>query len=358
MSNLLRCFGFTENRLHLGKAQARWATPKPLRLGHAQAREWLGMALDLLGALALLSVCTVFRDSNSVTNRSARRTQRASFYMHSAEAKPALAAKQQQYAPSFSLSAHCILLTLTHRLRFISSPCFDTPSCARLSLPLPQDGPDRHPPAKPHRTSPFMNRNILVQTYIAPCGTLLLGSFHDKLCLCNWTEGKHPGRVDRRLQAKLAACYMPQASDITQAAARQLDEYFLGQRKSFDLPLLFAGSSFQESVWKQLMDIPYGQTVSYGEIARRIGRPTAVRAVANANGANAISIFAPCHRVIGNDHSLTGYGGGIEAKRFLLCLESGRPAENLRHGSIPGFPPSQSSAKASRRPGRQTSEAV
>ena len=230
--------------------------------------------------------------------------------------------------------------------------------CARLSLPLPQDGPDRHPPAKPHRTSPLMNRNILVQTYIAPCGTLLLGSFHDKLCLCNWTEGKHPGRVDRRLQAKLAACYMPQASDITQAAARQLDEYFLGQRRSFDLPLLFAGSSFQESVWKQLMDIPYGQTVSYGEIARRIGRPTAVRAVANANGANAISIFAPCHRVIGNDHSLTGYGGGIEAKRFLLCLESGRPAENLRHGSIPGFPPSQSSAKASRRPGRQTSEAV
>ena len=287
-----------------------------------------------------------------------RRTQRASFYLHSAEAKPALAAKQQQYAPSFSLSAHCILLTLTHRLRFISSPCFDTPSCARLSLPLLLDGPDRHPPAKPHRTSPLMNRNILVQTYIAPCGTLLLGSFHDKLCLCNWTEGKHPGRVDRRLQAKLAACYMPQASDITQAAARQLDEYFLGQRKSFDLPLLFAGSSFQESVWKQLMDIPYGQTVSYGEIARRIGRPTAVRAVANANGANAISIFAPCHRVIGNDHSLTGYGGGIEAKRFLLCLESGRPAENLRHGSIPGFPPSQSSAKASRRPGRQTSEAV
>ena len=82
---LLRCFGFTENRLHLGKAQARWATPKPLRFGHAQAREWLGMALDLLGALALLSVCTVFRVSNSVTNRSASRTQRARFYLHSAE---------------------------------------------------------------------------------------------------------------------------------------------------------------------------------------------------------------------------------------------------------------------------------
>ena len=89
--------GFAEDWLHLGRVQARWATPKPLRLGHAQARGWLGMALDLLGALALLPVCTVFRDSNSVTNRSARRTQRASFYLHSAEAKPALAAKQQQY---------------------------------------------------------------------------------------------------------------------------------------------------------------------------------------------------------------------------------------------------------------------
>ena len=114
--------GFAEDWLHLGRVQARWATPKPLRLGHAQAREWLGMALDLLGALALFSVCTAFRDSNSVTNRSARRTQRASFYLHSAEAKPALAAKQQQYAPSFSLSAPCILLTLTHRLRFIQIP--------------------------------------------------------------------------------------------------------------------------------------------------------------------------------------------------------------------------------------------
>ena len=90
------------------------------------------------------------------------------------------------------------------------------------------------------------------------------------------------------------------------------------------MPLLFVGSDFQKSVWQMLLEIPYGQTISYGEMARRIGIPKAVRAVANANGANAISIFAPCHRIIGSDRSLTGYGGGLEAKKFLLELEGAR----------------------------------
>ena len=141
MSNLLRCFGFTENRLHLGQTQtvpvwfgSRFAqsllrcfgfTENRLRLSKAQA------------SLALLSVCTVFRVSNSVTNRSASRTQRARFYLHSAEVKPALAAKQQQYAPSFSLSAPCILLTLTRRLRVISNAYFDTPSNPQNTLVSP-----------------------------------------------------------------------------------------------------------------------------------------------------------------------------------------------------------------------------
>ena len=90
------------------------------------------------------------------------------------------------------------------------------------------------------------------------------------------------------------------------------------------MPLLFVGSHFQKSVWQMLLEIPYGQTISYGEMARRIGMPKAVRAVANANGANAISIFAPCHRVIGSDRSLTGYGGGLDTKKFLLALEGVR----------------------------------
>ena len=87
------------------------------------------------------------------------------------------------------------------------------------------------------------------------------------------------------------------------------------------MPLLFVGTDFQKTVWNELLKIPFGTTVSYGEMARRIGMPKAVRAVANANGANAISILAPCHRVIGSDHSLTGYGGGLDVKRALLELE-------------------------------------
>ena len=90
----------------------------------------------------------------------------------------------------------------------------------------------------------------------------------------------------------------------------------------FDIPMLFAGTDFQKKVWHKLLEIPYGVTISYGELATQLGMPKAVRAVANANGANAISIIVPCHRVIGSDHSLTGYGGGLAAKKKLLELES------------------------------------
>ena len=87
------------------------------------------------------------------------------------------------------------------------------------------------------------------------------------------------------------------------------------------MPLLFVGTDFQKNVWQELLKIPYGATITYADLAARLGRPNAVRAVANANGANAISIFAPCHRVVGSNGTLGGYGGGIEAKRFLLGLE-------------------------------------
>ena len=110
-------------------------------------------------------------------------------------------------------------------------------------------------------------------------------------------------------------------TDITIEAARQLDEYFNNRRRTFDIPLLTVGTSFQKEVWQQLLAIPYGETVSYGDLSVRIGKAHAVRAVANANGANAISIFIPCHRIIGSNRSLTGYGGGLDAKKFLLDLE-------------------------------------
>lgn len=162
---------------------------------------------------------------------------------------------------------------------------------------------------------------IYTQCYHSPCGDLLLGSLGDRLCLCNWMVEKHPGSVDRRLQSMLDARYEKGGSEVLSEAARQLDEYFGGGRRQFDVPLLFAGTQFQRKVWHALLEIPYGETISYGEMACSLGVPQSVRAVANANGANAISIFAPCHRVIGSKGMLTGYGGGLDAKRYLLDLE-------------------------------------
>jgi methylated-DNA-[protein]-cysteine S-methyltransferase len=117
------------------------------------------------------------------------------------------------------------------------------------------------------------------------------------------------------------------------AAAAQLTAYFAGELTSFDLPLQPAGTEFQRRVWRALCDIPYGQTVSYGGLAVALGAPSASRAVGLANGRNPISIVVPCHRVIGSDGSLTGYGGGIDRKRFLLDLER----RGAGQGELPGL---------------------
>lgn len=169
--------------------------------------------------------------------------------------------------------------------------------------------------------APKEKNTIKIKRYESPCGVLMLGSFGDKLCLCDWQVEKHRDHVDRRLKRLLRAEFEEGTSEVIGKAERQLDEFFAGQRREFDMPLLFVGTDFQKTVWNELLKIPFGQTISYGEMARRIGMPKAVRAVANANGANSMSIFAPCHRVIGSDRSLTGYGGGLDAKRMLLELE-------------------------------------
>jgi methylated-DNA-[protein]-cysteine S-methyltransferase len=113
-----------------------------------------------------------------------------------------------------------------------------------------------------------------------------------------------------------------QRDDVALDAWRdQLDEYFAGTRTTFDLPLRLHGTTFQVEVWEQLRRIPYGETISYGELAKRVDRPEAARAVGAANGQNPIAIVVPCHRVIGADGSLTGFGGGLDWKRRLLDLE-------------------------------------
>jgi methylated-DNA-[protein]-cysteine S-methyltransferase len=108
------------------------------------------------------------------------------------------------------------------------------------------------------------------------------------------------------------------------AVITQLHEYFAGKRTAFDLPLNLKGTKFQLAVWNELLRIPYGTTITYAELAQRIGRPAAVRAVGAANGANPIPVIVPCHRVIGSNGTLTGYGGGIERKQWLLALEGRR----------------------------------
>ena len=166
-------------------------------------------------------------------------------------------------------------------------------------------------------------KDILVRYWESPCGEMVLGAFGDRLCMCDWVRTRHPGRVRKRLSAYLDAGFSETPSEVTQEAVRQLGEYFAGKRQKFDIPVLLAGTDFQKTVWERLMEIPYGQSLTYGGLAGALGRPEAVRAVAAACGANAFSIIVPCHRVTGSDGSLTGYAGGIEAKRFLLGLESG-----------------------------------
>lgn len=167
-----------------------------------------------------------------------------------------------------------------------------------------------------------MDGKILTQNYQSPCGELILGEYGGKLCLCNWTDELHPGRVERRLRATLKAEMAEGTGEAIGEAAAQLDQYFGGTRTAFHIPLLFAGTPFQQKVWRGLLDVPYGATIPYGTLARRLGQPTAARAVAAAVGANAMSIVVPCHRIVGADGSLTGFGGGMAAKRFLLELEN------------------------------------
>ncbi|AKT50425.1 methylated-DNA--[protein]-cysteine S-methyltransferase [Arsenicicoccus sp. oral taxon 190] len=117
---------------------------------------------------------------------------------------------------------------------------------------------------------------------------------------------------------------------VLAAARDQLADYFAGRRTGFDLPLAPRGDAFQQRVWAQLREIPYGQTRSYGQLARALGQPGAAQAVGNANGANPLSIVVPCHRVIGSDGSLTGYAGGLERKRWLLAHEEPAAASSGR----------------------------
>jgi methylated-DNA-[protein]-cysteine S-methyltransferase len=154
-------------------------------------------------------------------------------------------------------------------------------------------------------------------TIDTPIGPLLLAGNGAGLRLINFQNGSHSRQPEPHWVENEAAF-----SEVK----RQLDAYFAAELRDFDLDLAPEGTSFQLAVWRELRRIPYGTTISYAELARRIGRPQSVRAVGAANGANPLPIVIPCHRVIGTDGSLTGYGGGLEIKEALLGLEGARLA--------------------------------
>jgi len=156
---------------------------------------------------------------------------------------------------------------------------------------------------------------LLYTTTESPIGELLLVGDGEALRGVHMQEGRRPVAVGES---------WIRADDQFETARAQLGEFFRGERTDFDLPLEPAGTAFQREVWAALARIPYGETVSYAELARRIGRPGAARAVGAANGSNPLCVVLPCHRVVGADGSLTGYAGGVGRKRFLLALESAR----------------------------------
>ncbi|MGO1296674.1 MAG: methylated-DNA--[protein]-cysteine S-methyltransferase [Vibrio sp.] len=163
---------------------------------------------------------------------------------------------------------------------------------------------------------------IHIQFYKHPYAEFILGSYQNQVCLCDFRYRKLRDTVDNRIKQGLNAEFIEQNDEVLDTTKQQLSEYFQGERTAFDLPLLTVGTPFQKSVWQALQTVPYGHTTSYGDLAKQLGQPTAFRAVANANGANAHAIIIPCHRVIASNGGLGGYGGGVPLKQKLLALET------------------------------------
>ena len=165
-------------------------------------------------------------------------------------------------------------------------------------------------------------KNIIYLNYLkTPFGELVIGSMEDSLCICDWRYRKQRGAIDKRIKNGLEANFKIESTPVIEKTILQLQEYFNGHREKFDVDLCLVGTEFQKKVWQALQEIPYGKTMSYLELSEMLGDTKAIRAVATANGANAISIIIPCHRIIGKDGKLVGYAGGLKSKEELLKLE-------------------------------------
>jgi len=168
---------------------------------------------------------------------------------------------------------------------------------------------------------------VVVDRVLTPLGPMLAGATDDRLCLLEFADRRMLATQLERLRRRLSCVMVPGRNDVIRRAAHEVEAYFEGSQRELTVPFTDPGTEFQRSVWTSLRSVPYGTTVSYQELAANIGRPTAVRAVARANGDNRLAILIPCHRVIGSDGRLTGYGGGLWRKQRLLEHERSTVAE-------------------------------
>lgn len=176
---------------------------------------------------------------------------------------------------------------------------------------------------------------IALKLIDSPVGKMRIGATDEGICLFDFQYRKSIDSIMRRIETHLQDKFEDGEHPHFAALERQIGEYFTGARKEFDLPLHLVGTEFQKSVWRGLLQIPYGETRSYKQQSIFLGNEKAIRAVAGANGENGIAIIIPCHRVIGEDGSLTGYGGGLQRKKWLLDLErkhSGKAAQGELFG--------------------------
>lgn len=164
---------------------------------------------------------------------------------------------------------------------------------------------------------------LTAHRYGTPLGDMLALCSPAGVCLLEFVGQGGVEREQAQVESARGGPAVAGPNALTEQLARELAEYFGGQRQRFEVPLDLVGTPFQQRVWQALLAIPYGRTWSYGQQAVHIGQPTATRAVAAANGQNKVSVIVPCHRVVGSDGTLTGYGGGLPRKQWLLALESG-----------------------------------
>lgn len=175
-----------------------------------------------------------------------------------------------------------------------------------------------------------MQNIVYIKYHSTPYGELIIGSFENQLCLCDWRYRKQRDLIDTRIKKLLNAEYFELETNIITKTITQLSEYFEGNRKEFELEVFLVGTDFQKKIWDLLINIPFGKTETYLSLAKKYGDEKAIRAVANANGANAISIIVPCHRIIGSNGELVGYAGGLSSKKRLLKLEQSITSTNAQ----------------------------